>query len=297
MRDRSDPYFCAMFKGFIKHVFFLFFLVFVIPKVVAETNEQYIKVAIRTIGHEFLLNLGDSTSRVLPVEKMDKRYAVGFQYPFSFEPQSLHFAVYKTMAKYGIGGSCIVEVQKCGSNEVFYSYKASLNQRKAMYPCLSRELPEDCYRFYFTPSEYMKSLGQSRLKVHAGSNIVYVLCVLLVVVGIFFYFKRRKKSPKLKTDIINIGQFQFDQKAMTLFLKAQTVELSSKESDLLFLLFSHANETLERAYILKKVWGDEGDYVGRTLDVFISKLRKKLEADPGLKILNIRGIGYRFVIS
>ncbi|MBK9591743.1 MAG: winged helix-turn-helix domain-containing protein [Crocinitomicaceae bacterium] len=56
--------------------------------------------------------------------------------------------------------------------------------------------------------------------------------------------------------------------------KKQSIELSSKEADLLFLLFSNENKTLERAYILNLVWGDEGDYVGRTLDVFVSKLRK-----------------------
>ena len=66
-------------------------------------------------------------------------------------------------------------------------------------------------------------------------------------------------------------------------MKAQSIELSSKETDLLFLLFSNENTTLEREHILNVVWGDEGDYVGRTLDGFISKLRKKLEADASVK--------------
>jgi DNA-binding response OmpR family regulator len=48
---------------------------------------------------------------------------------------------------------------------------------------------------------------------------------------------------------------------------------------------------------LNKVWGDEGDYIGRTLDVFISKLRKKLEADSSIKIVNIRGVGYKLVMD
>ena len=69
------------------------------------------------------------------------------------------------------------------------------------------------------------------------------------------------------------------------------------ESDLLLLLYNEANQTVERDVILSKVWGDEGDYVGRTLDVFISKLRKKLEADPNVKIVNIRGIGYKLVLN
>lgn len=75
------------------------------------------------------------------------------------------------------------------------------------------------------------------------------------------------------------------------------VELSGKESELLSLLYNHKNETLERDEILAFVWKDEGAYVGRTLDVFISKLRKKLSADQAIKILNIRGVGYRLVIE
>ena len=54
---------------------------------------------------------------------------------------------------------------------------------------------------------------------------------------------------------------------------------------------------MEREKILATVWGDEGDYVGRTLDVFVSKLRKKLEADANVRIVNIRGVGYRLVLG
>ena len=64
---------------------------------------------------------------------------------------------------------------------------------------------------------------------------------------------------------------------------------------MLILLHQNINTTLEREQILKEVWGDEGDYVGRTLDVFISKLRKRLKADDNVKIVNVRGVGYRFV--
>ena len=63
------------------------------------------------------------------------------------------------------------------------------------------------------------------------------------------------------------------------------------------MLYTSENKTLEREHILNVIWGDEGDYVGRTLDVFISKLRKKLIADTNLKIENIRGIGYKFVMN
>ena len=79
--------------------------------------------------------------------------------------------------------------------------------------------------------------------------------------------------------MISIGKYKFDKNNMELSFGDKTIELTSKEADLLFLLHNSANSTIERENILKKVWGDEGAYVGRTLDVFISKLRKKLEDD------------------
>jgi DNA-binding response OmpR family regulator len=63
------------------------------------------------------------------------------------------------------------------------------------------------------------------------------------------------------------------------------------------LLNNTVNNTVEKEIILKEVWGDEGDYVGRTLDVFISKLRKKLESDDKVKIVNVRGVGYKLVVN
>ena len=84
---------------------------------------------------------------------------------------------------------------------------------------------------------------------------------------------------------------------MVLTREDESTELTSKEADLLVVLHSSVNNTIEREVILNSVWGDEGDYVGRTLDVFVSKLRKKLSADPNIKITNIRGVGYRLILN
>ena len=94
-----------------------------------------------------------------------------------------------------------------------------------------------------------------------------------------------------------IGKYRFEKKKLKLFAENEVIELTSKEADLLDLLYSSANDILEREAILNVVWEDQGVYVGRTLDVFISKLRKKLEADSTVKILNIRGVGYKLVLD
>lgn len=123
---------------------------------------------------------------------------------------------------------------------------------------------------------------------------------LLVIVSLFIYFRTKKQKPVIKPDdpnLIAIGGYQFDRVNSELVVEDQRVELSSKESELLLLLYNSANTTVEREVILKNIWNDEGHYVGRTLDVFISRLRKKLEIDTSVKIVNIRGIGYKLVMN
>jgi len=103
--------------------------------------------------------------------------------------------------------------------------------------------------------------------------------------------------PDSDVNMVRIGEFQFNKRNMELSINKKRIKLTSKEADLLQLLSASANTTIERDDILASVWGDEGDYVGRTLDVFISKLRKKLEADANVQIVNIRGVGYKLVMG
>ncbi|MBL4708722.1 MAG: response regulator transcription factor [Flavobacteriales bacterium] len=124
-----------------------------------------------------------------------------------------------------------------------------------------------------------------------------MVLLLLVVACVVFFFWKKKQITSTDLNIIRIGRYHFDQRNMKLFMEKIETELTSKEADLLSLLHTSANTTLERDHILNVVWGDEGDYVGRTLDVFISKLRKKLEADPNVKIVNVRGVGYKLVLN
>lgn len=271
--------------------------ILLIPTGKAETKDQHSKVVLRTIAHEFLLQLNDSTSRILPIEKVDGRYVVQFENEFSFEPDLLSLAALKILEANKIRESYIVEVKKCGGKEVAYSFETSLKLDNNLIPCKQRPLPKDCYVFYFTVIENVASAQPSESTKNDGLSYMYAIILIGITIGVIVYLKKRNRNSKSSPSLINIGQYQFDQKGMSLLLKTQAVELSSKEADLLFLLFSNENKTLERDYILNVVWGDNGDYVGRTLDVFISKLRKKLEADPSIKIINIRGVGYRFVIN
>jgi len=291
-----------MISSFLKRYILLLISLFIFSFCKAEIKNQHIKAALRSMGHEFLLQMDDSTSRILPITMEGGRFKIAFEKEFDFKPAMLSFALYKVFDETMIVENYIVEVEKCGIDETVYSFEISSKRDDRKIPCQSRALPNDCYIIYFTVIENENANTGIAIEIHENNadykwDIICAIVLLLITIVVILYFKRRKNSKGLNPNLIEIGKYQFDKKGMRLTLKKQEIELSSKESDLLFLLFSNENKTLEREYLLNIVWGDEGDYVGRTLDVFISKLRKKLESDPTLKIINIRGVGYRFVIE
>ena len=96
-------------------------------------------------------------------------------------------------------------------------------------------------------------------------------------------------------EAIQIGGYTYNRQKQTLHFKDDIQQLTHKESELLFQLSENRNETLDRALVLKKIWGDDDFFTARSMDVFVSKLRKKLSSDPNIQILNVRGFGYKLV--
>jgi len=92
-----------------------------------------------------------------------------------------------------------------------------------------------------------------------------------------------------------IGGFTFDPLKQIMSYKGKPVKLTTKESELLELLYKHRNEILERNYALKAIWIDDNYFNARSMDVYISRLRKYLGKDPSLKILNVHGKGYKLI--
>ena len=101
----------------------------------------------------------------------------------------------------------------------------------------------------------------------------------------------------LKKDLqkIAIGQFVFDYEKQKLHYKEEVEVLTHRESELLYHLTQKKNEVLDRTYILNKLWGNDDFFNARSMDVFISKLRKKLKKDTTVEIINIRGFGYKLI--
>lgn len=266
-----------------------------------DVKEQHMKVVFRMVGHEFLLQMGDSTTRILPVKKSNGRYSIHFEKELAIEPDLLSFSAIKVFEKNGIKSGYIMEVEQCESPEIVYSFEYDPLKTENLVPCKSRPLPIDCYQFYFTFLDEAEPIVETtpiQKETNNSKMIIYLLVIVAIVLGAIFYYRKKNKVVSLHdSELIIIGNYQFDKNGMKLIFNGQEEELSSKEADLLELLAANENKTLERDYILNVVWKDDGDYIGRTLDVSISKLRKKLKDDTNLKIINIRGVGYRFSVS
>ncbi|HIX45751.1 MAG TPA: response regulator transcription factor, partial [Candidatus Barnesiella excrementipullorum] len=107
---------------------------------------------------------------------------------------------------------------------------------------------------------------------------------------------RRVKGKKGKdVTFYRIGQFTFDTQKQVLAIGDKTTKLTTKESELLSLLCAHVNEILERNFALKTIWIDDNYFNARSMDVYITKLRKHLKDDPSIEIINIHGKGYKLI--
>jgi len=104
-----------------------------------------------------------------------------------------------------------------------------------------------------------------------------------------------KKEEEI--DLFHIGRFVFNSKNQELCDGAQCTKLSFRESALLKMLVEHKNEVLNRKMTLDFLWGEDNFFNARSMDVFISKLRKYLQRDPCIEIVNIRGIGYKLIVQ
>lgn len=107
--------------------------------------------------------------------------------------------------------------------------------------------------------------------------------------------RRQRPAPAALGEQIALGQFEFRPRRQELRCGTSVVLLSARESELLLLLAQHRNGVLDRRAALRQLWGDDSFFAARSMDVYISRLRKLLRPDPTLEILNVRGVGYKLL--
>lgn len=290
------------------------------------------KLVIRQIGHQLLLQAGDSSSRILPVEERASReYLIRFAAPFTFVPDTLVAIVRRVVAANGLPSSYLVEVIHCApSAEVIFGFKIHKDSTRNVVPCLGRKQEKACYniriRFTETEAAGMDPFSSGLL---AGSLVA-------ILAGLLFrtlYIRKRRSADKagnipalvtstgimtdssapqniqpdlppsaIKQEIpaptgIAIGNLLFFRESQQLVAGSSIILLTAKEAKLLHVFANAQQEMIDRDRLMKEVWEDEGVIVSRSLDMFVSKLRKKLQADPRVSILNVHGKGYKLVVG
>ena len=260
-------------------------------------------IIMRKIAHEVLLYTGDSISPVQSIEKISAtEFKIPFATSFGFKPDSLVQIIGRVIKESHLPSNYIVNVWEPNLKKVIFGYAILGSRQNNIIPCQGRDQPA---RQYYIMIQFPEPEAETRNWYLAG---IGMLCILLF--ALFIKLSRNKIAPSSPIDqqqaaplketpvtSIPIGPFQFNPAEQFLLRGEIKTELTAKESRLLEIFAASPNQVVERNRLQKEVWEDEGVIVGRSLDVFISKLRKKLEGDDLVRIINVHGKGYKLVIS
>lgn len=268
------------------------FLIFLACYVNSSSNvpKQEQIISMRNIGHKILLKSRDSTSRVLPIKILNNTFEIHFEKPFALFPDSL----YDIVKTEGISGTLpedyFVNVYDCESRKLQYAYHYPLKKGE-LPPCIGRQFPENCYYISIVAKQNRTSAW---------------LYMSLTPLFIFFGWKlnNRKNQNEQKSEIdktmisfLRIGNIEFYPTLQKLVLNDSNITLTGKESHILQIFAENINKEITRERLQKEVWEDDGVIVGRSLDMFISKLRKKLNQQSGINIVSIHGRGYKLTVE
>jgi DNA-binding response OmpR family regulator len=147
----------------------------------------------------------------------------------------------------------------------------------------------------FLTAKSLKSDKIEGLKLGGDDYITKPFSIEELILKIEIFLKRSKiVNPKSKPEQFKLGKYAFDFSLLQLQIGEEIMTLTLKEAELLRLFALHPNEVLKRDYILKEVWGDDDYFSGRSMDVFISRLRGYLKQDKSIEIKNIHSVGFVF---
>jgi DNA-binding winged helix-turn-helix (wHTH) protein len=257
-----------------------------------EIPGKHVEIVLRNIGHQLLLTAKDSTSRVLPVKKINENtYQISFQNDFSFVSDTLINLVQRTFQKNALSTEYIVSLKNCKQNETVFAFEIN-SQTGDLTGCRGRKLDVGCYVIEI---EFLK-------KNKFNFFWLLLLIIPLSIIGFYMKDKFRKKEEKESivdnSDYIQLGNFKFYTDNNVLKSENKSIMLSEKETKALKIFAENINQIVEREKLMKEIWEDEGIVViSRNVDVLVSKLRKKLSDDNSFKFINVHGRGYKFIIE
>lgn len=265
-----------------------------------ETPTPYfpekVNLAMRRTAHRLLAQSGDSTSRIPPVVQGESpdSWIIRLERPFDYH--ALPDLLQESFDLHGITAAYDVMLLNCENDELLLGYTKQDFTENNDPPCGTREQNGQCYNVQVT---FRGAAGQPS----ATRWLLWSALPVMLALGYFLYRNLQKKpgvavpsesrDEKGQSPVISFGQSMLDTANQSLMVAGVRHELTYREAKLLQLFFRHPNQLLERDFILQNVWADEGILVGRSVDMFVSRLRKLLRTDQSLRIATVHGVGYR----
>jgi hypothetical protein len=274
-----------------------------------DIRVKQVNLIIRQIGHRLLLQAGDSITRVLPVtEVKEGTFLLRFENEFIFSHDSLRVLSQSLLPKTQYPSGYTVTVHDCIKGDIVYGFQIN-NTFPDILACGGRRQPPGCYTIEFTFPDFYANIKKKKADTTTSnytlSNVAYggILVLLCVALLIGRVGKKVKPAPvedqnnaivkESVPELAALGKFLVDSKNQRLLLGSEVINFTDKEFKVLELLNKSFGELVPRETLMQEVWINEGVITGRSLDMFISKLRKKLSRDPELKITNVHGKGYK----
>jgi hypothetical protein len=263
----------------------------------ASKNSHFsekVNLALRRTAHHLLKASGDSTSRIEPVKMLDERsFKIRLERNFNYDllPKLLEesFKIHQIKNVYD------VSVLDCNDGELELGYNSFDFKKDKNVPCIGRQQDKTCYDLQIT---------FTKKPIHDSPKPMWLIPLWGLFLTGFIFWNRKTAQVKTESEIVNekevsesisFGNSNFDFTNQTLFSGNVQHNLTYREAKLLRLFVNNQNQLLERDFILKSVWEDEGITVGRSLDVFVSRLRKMLLSDSTVQIVTLHGVGYKLV--
>ena len=254
---------------------------------------ESINLALRQTAHHLYNIKKDSTSMIPPVEQIaSNQFSLKLDKAINYD--TLPFLLNQAFSDFSIPTNYEVTIKDCISNDILlgYNYLSFLNNET---PCRGRDQFSDC-----------TIIGLSFIDQKTGNYKYVIGSILFFLASLVSLILTKNINPKPhktlqaglpKVESIHLANSYFTPKNLTIKINNQVKTLTFRESKLLKYFFSNPNQVLQRDDIKHHVWGNEGVIVGRSVDVFVSRLRKILKEDQGLEIKNVHGVGYRLEVK
>jgi len=260
-----------------------------------EADQKFsdqVNLALRQVGHQLLKLAGDERSTIPPVQITGSgEFTLKLERPFNYD--TLPHLLNQAFLTYEIQRDYQVAIKHCNDNVLILGYNLTAFAQGNV-PCIGREQWSECNNIVLTFAAPAGPLVETQ-----GLLIPFFILTSLAMIGFGIFWIKNKTTVGSSAESgsnIPLGNFNFDYQNQTLQLGDQRQSLTFRENKLLYFLTSNVNEVIKRDTLIAEIWGDEGVMVGRSLDVFISRLRKLLKGDEAVMIKNIHGVGYRLEV-